>query len=146
MTVRLAEPADLDRVVEMCTRFAIESTFRQLGEASPGKIVALAGTLGASDDGCVFIADVGGRAVGLIAGHVYVHPMFDITMASELVWWVDPEHRAGRTGVALLKAFEQWAEDHGATHVQMVAPDEKVGAFYARRKYTRLEIAYARRI
>lgn len=145
-TIRLAEPRDLPRIVEMGTLFVAESPYWRLGTASLDRIEALARFLGSHQDGCVFVADVDGQVVGMLAGHLPVHPMLDIAMASELAWWVDPPYRVGKIGLQLLAAFEQWAKDHGATHLLMVAPDEKVATFYERRKFARVEMAYARRL
>jgi len=145
-TIRHAEPADLARIVEMGETFVASSHFKDLGPADPHRIAALTRTLAQHPDGCVFVAEVEGRVVGMLAGHIPVHPMLDVVMASELVWWVDVAHRTGRVGLRLLTAFEGWARDHGASHVQMIAPNEKVAAFYDRLKFERVEIAYARRV
>jgi GNAT superfamily N-acetyltransferase len=148
MTVRLAEPADVDRVVAMGLRFANESSYAALyGPADAEKVATLTATLAQSAAACVFVAEVDGAVVGLMAGHLYEHPMFaDVRMASEVIWWVEPEHRAGRTAVRLLAAFEQWAADHGATHVHMIAWTDRVGAFYQKRHYVPSESAFVRRI
>lgn len=148
MTVRLAEPADVARVIAMGTRFADESSYAAIfGPADADKVAALTARLALSASACVFVAEQAGVVIGVIAGHLYDHPMFtDVRMASEVIWWVEPEHRTGRTAVRLLAAFEQWADDHGATHVQMIAWTDRVGEFYGRRHYARGESAFVRRL
>jgi hypothetical protein len=146
MTIRLAEPEDLARIVEMAVLFIAESPYGRIAPAVPDRIIELAKKLASSPDGVIFVVEVDGNAVGMLGGHIFDHPMLDAIVASEVAWWVDMAHR-GRVGVKLLAAFEQWARDHGATHVEMVSPDsDSVGRFYERVGYSRIETAYLRRV
>ena len=50
--------------------------------------------------------DVAGFGVGFIAGHLAQHPFNpDITMLTELFWWVEPASRGTRAGSLLLDAY-----------------------------------------
>lgn len=63
----------------------------------------------------VAIATDNGTPVGLIAGTVSPHPFNpDLSMATELWWWVTPVERGTRAGAMLLTAFDEWADDSGA--------------------------------
>lgn len=147
MTIRLAEPEDLARIVEMGVLFVSETRYRELGAADVDRITALARGLAVSADGALFVAEVEGRVVGMIAGHVFDHPMLDARFVSEAAWWVDPEHRTGRVGIALLKRLEEWAKQVGATHLAMVAPvGTRVGEFYERAGYQAVEQQFVRRV
>ncbi|MHB1260330.1 MAG: GNAT family N-acetyltransferase [Thermoplasmatota archaeon] len=144
--VRLAEPGDLARIVEMGVLFVAESPYGRIAPAVPGRIAELASRLATSSVGVIFVSEVDGKVVGMIGGHVFDHPMLDAIVASEVAWWLDPPFRSGRLGVELMRRFEQWASDMGATHVEMVAPNERVGQFYERVGYTQVETAYVRRV
>ncbi len=146
MTVRLAEPEDLPRIVEMGVLFVAESPYHSIGTADPDRIAQLAQGLATSSEGALFVAEVDGRVVGMIGGHVFDHPMLNARFVSEAAWWVDPPHRTGRVGVALLKRLEEWAAQIGATHITMVSPSARVGEFYERLGYVLVESAFVRRV
>lgn len=64
------------------------------------------------DCGGSFIARNGDVKVGGL-GSVLVHHIFNpkIKVLVELAWYVSPEHRRGRAGLMLLKAFNKRAEE-----------------------------------
>lgn len=65
------------------------------------------------DTQLVLVADTNGEPVGLIAGALAPHPFNpDITVATELWWFVSPAHRGSRAGLALLDAYDAWASEH----------------------------------
>lgn len=96
------------------------------------------------DHNVVFVGEVEGEVVGMIAGLVFpfyfnkAHPN-----AQEMFWWVDPAHRKSRVGIGLLTAFEEWAAEKGAKTVQMgtVAKlnPEKLAAIYKKKGYQESE-------
>jgi len=56
-----------------------------------------------------------GTRVGLIAGVLQPHPFNpDVLCATQLWWWVTPEHRSSSAGARLLGDFERWAASTGA--------------------------------
>lgn len=62
------------------------------------------------DTQLVLVADRDGEPVGLIAGAIAPHPFNpDISVATELWWFVAPAHRGSRAGLALLDAYDAWA-------------------------------------
>jgi GNAT superfamily N-acetyltransferase len=79
---------------------------------------------------------------GMIAMLAYDHPFSGERMAFEVVWWVEPEARGD--GVRLLRAAEDWAMEQGIGKMQMVAPNERVGALYERLGYLPVETSYQR--
>lgn len=107
-------------------------------------LAALMAGLMAAPRGCVLVAERDGLVIGGICGVVHEHPMSGDTIASELGWWTNPDARG--PGVRLLKAFEAWARTQGACALQMVAPNDHVGAFYRRVGYAQVETLYQRRI
>lgn len=144
--VRRAEPDDLVRLVEMAVRFAAESEYAALAVVSVDKVTQLITGLCLSEAGAVFVAEVDGAVVGMIGGHVFDHPMFSAVMAQEVAWWVEPTHRTGRTGYKLVKALAQWALMKGASHLSMIAPNDRVASFYERIGFSRAESVHYRRL
>jgi len=51
--------------------------------------------------------------VGVIGGFLVPH-MFNpsVKVLAEAFWWVDPEHRGGRAGYSLLKAFTEFGKEN----------------------------------
>ena len=60
----------------------------------------------------VFICDKGQAPVGLIVGLLNAH-LFnpEIKVLTELLWWVDEEHRNGRAGLMLLNEFVKFGKE-----------------------------------
>lgn len=137
--MRRARPEDIPRVVQMGLRF--------LGEIYPGQLVPnpdrmarTAAWLLEDDERALFVSEHAGQLTGMIGLFVYEHPMSGERTASEMFWWVEPEHRGH--GVRLLKVARGWAKSAGATTIQMVAPGDDVERFYQRLGYTKVETAY----
>lgn len=63
---------------------------------------------------------------GLIAGVTSEIIFSRDKIASELMWWVDEEHRRSKVGMALLQAFELWASRIGCNMVQMVSVETEI--------------------
>ena len=130
-------------LIEMAMRF-LGTVYRDRITGSPDALAGLFAHLLGHPRGCVFVAEVDGVITGGICGHVFVHPMSGERVASELGWWVEPHSRG--PGIRLLKAFETWASVAGASAIQMVAPNARVAAFYARVGYEPIETTYQRRV
>lgn len=87
--------------------------------------------------------DRDGRPVGLIAGVCGPHPLNpDLTIATELAWWVCPPDRGTRAGLELLNAFDAWADARRAHLVNMTL---EVGSAVADRTLTRRGYALTER-
>lgn len=140
--IRRATPDDTGRLIEMGQRFVAETEYAGMIVARPERLAATISGVLANPDGVILVSDAEGVVSGMIAMLAYEHPYSGERMAFEVVWWVDPEARG--CGVRLLKAAEQWARDHGAVAMQMVAPNEQVGALYRRLGYSPVETSFQR--
>lgn len=81
--------------------------------------------------------------VGFLAGYVTPFPFGPHLLATELAWYVSPEHRGNKIGPEFLKAFEFWArEKAGCTMVSMVCIDDRLDKFYNNEGYKLYERAY----
>ena len=140
--IRRATTDDVPRLIEMGQRFTQETEYRGLVEVNPEKLADTLNAMLTSPVNAVFVSSAGGALTGLLLAVVYENPFSGDLTGSELAWWVEPEARGD--GLRLLKAAEAWAIDAGATRMQMVAPNERVGALYKRLGYTPLETAFQR--
>ena len=77
---------------------------------------------------------------GVLVAHAGMHPFAPIKVASELMWWVDPDHR-GVSATKMLNAYETWARERGCKFAGMVglgaAPS--TARLYDRRGYAPVE-------
>lgn len=143
MTVREAVDDDVPTIVRMGQRFARMVYGDKLGD-NPAQIAALAQQLMTSADGAVFVAEKGGTVVGMIGLLAYAHPMSGERIATEMAWWVEPEHRG--IGMRLLRRAETWATEQHARVFQMIAPTVDVARFYERVGFDKVETTYQRRL
>jgi GNAT superfamily N-acetyltransferase len=150
--IRPAAQDDVPRIVEMVAYFLDATPYGEWLRFEPLQLAALAANLIEFEHGFLEVAvsdrtHDAGLVVGLLGGVLVPEPYSQQQIAEELVWWMAPDYRAGTDGPKLLRSFEEWARQHGAVLVKMVAPElSPVGAFYRRSGYTAIEIAYAKRL
>ena len=141
--IRPGVEADAPQLVRMAKRFLEETAYGALlqpSDATLGELVALVDQIGQ-----VYVAEVLGEVVGMIAVLPLPHPADGRMYADEVAWWVEPEHRTGRIGPQLLRAVEDWSRDQGLFMVKVTAPaNTAVGVFYRRAGYLEVETAYVK--
>ena len=95
---------------------------------------AVVASLIADPDALVLVSDG-----GFIAGRLTPTIINPAPIAQELGWWA-----ADGSGLRLLRAFERWATERGATLVQLSTGAE--GPDLARLGYRRAELAWTRAV
>lgn len=144
MTLREAVQSDLPMLVAMGQRFLASSLYRGVITENVDQMAATASMLVDSPDGCVIVAETDGSGpVGMLGVVAFTHHISGERVGGEVFWWVEPAAR-GTVGVRLLKAAEAWARAHGASQIQMIAPNERVATLYARLGYQAMETTYLR--
>jgi GNAT superfamily N-acetyltransferase len=123
-------------------RQQIAATYGDTFADNPAQLEALATQLVTSPTSVVFVAEGKEGVVGMIGLIRYVHHLTGACTVGEVMWWLDPEARG--SGLALLKRAERWALETGATAIQMMASDARVGRLYERRGYRLVETTYQR--
>lgn len=144
--IREAVAADLMMVVSMAARFIEESEYADKIASSAPDVEAFALRLMEGEDAALFVAERDGAIIGMIGLWVFRHPFSGERVASELAWWVEPEHRQSSAGRRLLSAAEAWASGRGAVSLHMIAPNAHVEQFYQRVGYSKVEVTYERRL
>lgn len=132
---RPAEFDDIPRLTSYISAFHKASPYSDV-EFSPGATRTVLQDLIVRPTACVFIHDhgaLGGEISRLRFGRACV--------AQELFWWAEKD------GLALLKAFEDWAQDNGGDLICMAAlADQRFERFYARKGYQSKETFYVRQV
>lgn len=112
--IRPATRADIPRIVEMAQRFYDASEYPAVfGPMAKESAAGLA--IITMDTGILLVADEGGEVVGMVC--LFVEPFLfnpERTIASELAWWIEPEHRGGLLAARMLRAVNAACDAIGA--------------------------------
>lgn len=141
--LKLASIADFDLVFSMAMKFA-QST--DLGKyADEDKITALIKEVLSSpqDQKIVILFE----DKGMVAGIKQPFLLGTVDIATELCWWVDPDHRGKKIGKELAGAFEYWATNIAkAKLIALACYDDEVGKAYEKNGYRLYERAYLKEV
>lgn len=102
----------------------------------------------AFDHGLLAVVDSGG-VVGFCAGvKSFLLGSTQAMTATELAWWIDPEHRKGKNGIALLHFMEELVKEQKIKYWNMISMQssmpEIVGNMYERMGYVHSETSYTK--
>lgn len=94
-------------------------------------------------DAIVLLSGDTGVLVGAAAEKLYSFDRF----ASEVIFWITPKARGGKTALRLITAYEYWAENVAkVTNIQMVGLGDMTHNLYSRLGYTQVERTYVKDI
>lgn len=130
--MRQATADDIPRLKEFGRRFhALSGVPCRFDDEAVTKL--LAGMVEA-DNAAIIMSENG--AIGGVLSPAYCDPQW--IMAVELFWWAE------RDGLALLRAFEEWAVGKGAQEVRMtsLAALPRADGILKRKGYGPIEISY----
>jgi len=114
-TVRKATHNDVQALLVMGHAMHAESPRFAPLDYSEGKVRRLIfRLLEVPRAGGILVAEAEGKMVGMMAFFVAEHFFGGDMFASDMVFYVAPEHRGGSAFFRLLAAFEAWATDLGA--------------------------------
>lgn len=145
--IRLAEPADMPRLVAMGMEF-LDATPRYR-DMVPGDPQSLAGhfeQIMAGRGAVLFVLGERGDAFGMLAAVHGRSQHSGLMTAAELFWWVSPGRRQFWSGPLLYRAYRAWAESVGAERIQMTSPSKKVSALYKRMGFQKLEEVFIMKV
>ena len=138
--IREATIEDIPALVEMGMRFAQSEAYKHILRDNPVQFESMARMLITSESSVMLVLEKNGHVEGMIGMLCTPHFLSGDMFAGEVCWWINPEHRGN--GVRLMKSAEDWSREHGATSIQMVAPNERVGRLYERLGYKLTEMSY----
>lgn len=148
--IRPARTGDVSAVVALCRQFfemsGLGSRVAYDSDSAASSFFSLLNT----DAAGVFVIEAAGAVVGAAAA-IVAPLLFNLkhSIAQELFWYVDPEHRGGSDSLRLVAALERWASEHGATLMLMAALEKSapgVRRVYARRGYIEQETNFIKGI
>jgi L-amino acid N-acyltransferase YncA len=103
--VRPATHDDIPRIVEMARDFYATTAYPDLFGPMANESAAGLAIL-TMQSGVMLVAETDGAVVGMVCLHVepFLFNPDAGRIASELVWWIEPEHRGGTLAGRMLKA------------------------------------------
>lgn len=140
--IRMAAPRDRLRVVSLLrdSHAAAGFTF----PFRPAHAEALFKAHTDDADACCIVHQVGDQAQGVLMARAFAHPFGAGLWAKETVWWIDPAHR-GRSGLAMLTAYEDWARGKGCVSIGMASlASNDVSGIYRRCGYAPAETHFVK--
>ncbi len=149
MKIRRAKLTDTSQIIELIYEFHKESLHEYNFAFNKDTVLRTIRQIVTSN--IAFVSDEDERISGVIAGVIH-SSIFDYsqTVAYELVWFVSKPYRRGRTGMSLLKAFEQHCELMGASKIVMKHMENlnatDMNQLYERKKYKLMELEYIKDI
>ncbi|GAB4357060.1 MAG: hypothetical protein Kow00114_08390 [Kiloniellaceae bacterium] len=115
LTVRRADPADVEALLPLFERFYREEGFEDAVAGLAGNLQRLL----ARDDTAAFVAEAGGRAVGAAAASSAFG--LEVGLYAELEdLYVDPAWRGRGVASALVEAVAAWARARGCSDLEIV--------------------------
>jgi GNAT superfamily N-acetyltransferase len=108
MKIRQATLSDLETIKTLSDEL-LKNT--KLGLADVRKIAGLI----TGRRTVVFVAELNNEVVGFICGAVFESPFNEIVRACDLGLYLKPSTRSVVVGKHLVKSYEEWAKDLGAT-------------------------------
>lgn len=91
-----------------------------------------------------FVAEIDGDVVGFIVCQV-MEPLFSSDKVStDIAWFVNKDHRNTSAGFRLMKAYEDWAVDHGIKFIGMAYLERvsDLSKYYEKKGYVKAETHY----
>ena len=130
-SLRNARPDDVEQLVMLLRLlFTLEEDFSfDAGKQRQGLVMLLH-----SNQGCILVAEAGGKVIGMCTGQLVI----STAEGGPAVWVedmvVDPAHRGRGIGRSLMQAMIAWAGEQGATRLQLLADkhNPQALAFYER--------------
>lgn len=143
--IRRAFESDFGSIVELSREFWKSTMFEEPFEADHTlKMVEMA-----YEHGLLAVLEADGVVEGFAAGvSSFLLGSTQAKCGTELAWYLSPDHRRGKNGVALLQFMEQLAKEQGIKYWNMASMQssmpEYVNRLYEKMGYTHSETTYTK--
>jgi len=143
--IRIAREDDFDSILGMAADFWLQTQFNEPFEPEHTRHYVQM----AFDHELLAVVEIDGENVGFCAAiKSFILGSTKAYGATELAWWLDPEHRKGKNGIALLLFMEGLVKEQGIKYWTMVSMQssmpEQVGRMYERMGYVHSETSYTK--
>jgi len=149
-TIRNATEHDVLDIVLAVKQFCKEVPHPAWGKFDSNKVNDLVTQLLQVPEGFVQIALADDEIVGALIGVVSGIPINSMVFAQELMFWLDPNHRNGKTAPKLIDSYVKWAENMGCNFIRLSELDNildgKAGILFKRKGFIPVETAYVKEV
>ena len=146
ITIRIMAVEEIERLYPIADSFFKASEFSS--DFNPEHFKARWTAFISNGYGVIFVIEKNEEVVGCLGALKYSDPNNGKIMATEMFWFVLPEHRG--KGTLLLDAFEIWAHREGCQSLIMVyltdSMPEKVKNIYENRGFRPMEVHYVKEV
>ena len=148
--LRDAIETDVLDIVLAVKQFCKEVPHPAWGRFDSNKVKDLVSGLIESEAGFVKIVTIDEEVVGALIATATPVPINSFIFAQELMFWLDPDHRNGKTSPKLIDAYVEWSKAVGCDFVRLSTLDElldsRVGIIFKRKGFKPIETAYIKEL
>lgn len=148
--LRDAIETDVLDIVLAVKQFCKEVPHPAWGRFDSNKVKDLVSGLIESEAGFVKIVTIDEEVVGALIATATPVPINSFIFAQELMFWLDPDHRNGKTSPKLIDAYVEWSKAVGCDFVRLSTLDElldsRVGVIFKRKGFKPIETAYIKEL
>lgn len=147
---RDANQSDTFDVVLLYKQFSKEIPHKAFSKVNTNKTVELISSLIEHENGFVHLATFNDEVVGVLAAVLSELPVNDFKMCQEIIFFVEPKHRNGKTSSKLIDAYVEWSKSTGCNFVRLSSLDpvlnSKAGILFKRKGFSETETAYVKEL
>ena len=148
--LRDAIETDVLDIVLAVKQFCKEVPHPAWGRFDSNKVKDLVSSLIEIEAGFVKIVTIDEEVVGALIATATPVPINSFIFAQELMFWLDPDHRNGKTSSKLIDAYVEWSKAVGCDFVRLSTLDEllgsRVGVLFKRKGFKPIETAYIKEL
>ena len=129
LTLRLAEPSDLDAVAQLAVALRDDTHWRDVDFTPDPEAISLwlLAVLSTTTNHVLYVAEQEGQVVGFCLGLLTVHPLVaQVPVIYEQGWYITPEVRSGTLGMDLWHLVVEWGRQRGAKAACYCIPAKRV--------------------
>jgi GNAT superfamily N-acetyltransferase len=101
-------------------------------------------------DRVLLVAMDGKQPVGMLAGVISEFILSRERIASELIWWMEPDYRKSRIAFEMIEAYEFWAAKLGCSIITLSTVEteqtDRIQKYYSRKGYHLVERSFIKEI
>tara|TARA_R100001510_G_C7647668_1_gene205014 strand:+ start:11 stop:469 length:459 start_codon:yes stop_codon:yes gene_type:complete len=149
-TIRDANHSDTLDIILTVKQFCKEIPHKAWSKVNSTKVNQLVTDLINIEGGFVKIVIHEGEIVGCLIAMASELPVNDFIVSQELMFWLDPNHRNGKTSLKLIDSYVEWAKNLGCSFVRLSSIDQilggKAGILFKRKGFKEVETAYIKEL
>lgn len=141
--LKIATSQDFDTVYTMALKFLESIPYKDYYDEDKMKYIVDMLMNSGKENSIIILNENKGMIAGIASDFLFGY----VRQATEIAWWVEPEHRKSGVGQELLEAFEYWAKNvAGCKLITMISLDDQLGKFYEKNDYDLHERAYLKEL